>query len=115
LARIRNLVGVESLCTLFYDDPAFVEEMLEADAEFPDRQMLSQILEETDIDVFAILGRHGLSHGSPAFLPQLAREFMLPRYRKVVDFGRSHGVHFCSLWTVTGTSTRSSRSGWTPG
>jgi len=30
----RNLVGVERLCTLFYDEPAFVEEMMEADADF---------------------------------------------------------------------------------
>ena len=27
---LRNLIGVEKLCTLFYDDPAFVEEMMEA-------------------------------------------------------------------------------------
>jgi uroporphyrinogen decarboxylase len=27
---LRNLVGVEKLCMLFYDDPAFVEEMMEA-------------------------------------------------------------------------------------
>ena len=30
----RNLVGVETLCMLFRDDPAFVEEMMEATADF---------------------------------------------------------------------------------
>lgn len=92
---IRNLVGVELLCTLFYDDPAFVEEMLEADADFL-IGMLSQMLEETDIDVFAFWEDMAY-HTAPLISPQLARKFMLPRYRKVVDFGRSHGVHFFAL------------------
>jgi hypothetical protein len=43
---------VELLSTLFYDDQAFVEEMLEAEADFI-IGMLSQMLAETDIDVFA--------------------------------------------------------------
>ena len=87
---IRNLVGVEDLCTLFYDDPAFLEEMLEADADFL-IGMLSQMLEETEIDVFAFWEDMAY-HTAPLISPQLARKFMLPRYRKVVDFGRSHGV-----------------------
>jgi len=91
----RNLVGVESLCTLFYDDPAFVEEMLEPDANFL-IQMLSQILEETDIDVFGFWEDMAY-HTAPLLSPRLAREFMLPRYRKVVDFGRSHGVRLFGL------------------
>ena len=48
---LRNLLGVEKLCMLFYDDPALVEEMMEADADFL-IAMLGQMLEETDIDVF---------------------------------------------------------------
>jgi len=92
---IRNLVGVERLCTLFYDDPAFVEEMLEADAEYL-IGMLSQMLEETDIDVFAFWEDMAY-HTAPLISPRLARQFMLPRYRKVVDFGRSHGVRWFAL------------------
>jgi uroporphyrinogen decarboxylase len=92
---IRNVVGVERLCTLFYDDPAFVEEMLEADADFV-VGMLSQILEETDIDVFGFWEDMAY-HTAPLLSPQLARRFMLPRYRKVIEFGRSHGVRFFGL------------------
>ena len=92
---LRNLVGVERLCTLYYDDPAFVEEMLDADAEFL-IQMLAQMLEETDIDVFGFWEDMAY-HTAPLISPQLARKFMLPRYRKVVDFGRSHGVKLFGL------------------
>ena len=92
---IRNLMGVEDLCTLFYDDPAFLEEMLEADADFL-IGMLSQILEETDVDVFAFWEDMAY-HTAPLISPQLARKFMLPRYRKVVEFGRSRGVHLFAL------------------
>jgi uroporphyrinogen decarboxylase len=91
----RNLVGVESLCTLFYDDPAFVEEMLDADADFL-IQMLSQILEVTDVDVFGFWEDMAY-HTAPLLSPKLGRQFMLPRYRKVVDFGRAHGVHLFGL------------------
>lgn len=92
---LRNLVGPERLCTLLYDDPAFVEEMMEADAEFL-IAMLCQMLEETDIDVFGFWEDMAYRTG-PLISPEMARKYMLPRYRKVVEFGRSHGVHFFGL------------------
>jgi uroporphyrinogen decarboxylase len=92
---LRNLVGVERLCTLFYDDPALVEEMMEADADFL-IEMLAQILEETDIDFFGFWEDMAY-HTAPLVSPQMARKFMLPNYRKVVDFGRRHGVHLFGL------------------
>ncbi len=92
---LRNLVGVERLCVMFYDDPAFVEEMMEADAEFL-ISMLAQILEETDIDFFGFWEDMAYKT-APLISPQHVRKFMLPRYRKVVDFGRSRGVRFFGL------------------
>jgi hypothetical protein len=92
---LRNLVGVERLCQLFYDDPAFVEEMMEADAEFL-VSMLDQILQETTIDVFGFW--EDMAYRTSTLLsPAMARRFMLPRYRKVVDFGRGRGVRFFGL------------------
>jgi len=55
--------------------------------------MLSQMLEESDIDVFAFWEDMAY-HTAPLISPRLARQFMLPRYRKVVDYGRSHGVRW---------------------
>jgi len=51
--------------------------MLEADADFL-IGMLSQMLEETDIDVFAFWEDMAY-HTAPLISPQLARKFMLPR------------------------------------
>lgn len=91
---LRNLVGLERLCLLFHDDPAFVEEMMDADADFL-IAMLGQMLEETDIDVFGFWEDMGYNAG-PLISPGFVRRFMLPRYRRVVDFGRSRGVRwFC--------------------
>jgi uroporphyrinogen decarboxylase len=92
---LRNLVGVERLCMLFYDDPAFAEEMMDADAEFM-IAMLSQMLEETDIDVFGFWEDMAY-RTAPLISPALVRKYMLPRYREVVEFGRSRGVHFFGL------------------
>ncbi|MCX6622550.1 MAG: hypothetical protein NTY38_16075, partial [Acidobacteria bacterium] len=91
---LRNMVGVEQLCMLFYDDPAWVQEMMEADADFL-IAMLGQLLEVTDIDVFGFWEDMGYKSG-PLISPAFARKFMLPCYRKVVDFARSRGVrYFC--------------------
>jgi hypothetical protein len=92
---LRNLLGVEKLCTLFYDDPAFVEEMMDADADFI-IQMMDQILACTDIDVFGFWEDMAYKAG-PLLGPALVRRYMLPRYRRVVDFLRSKGVEFISL------------------
>jgi len=92
---LRNLVGVERLCTLFYDDPSFLEEMMDADAEFL-VAMLSQMLEETDIDVFGFWEDMAYKT-APLISAEMVRRYMLPRYRRVIDFGRSRGVHFFGL------------------
>ncbi|MBI4166489.1 MAG: hypothetical protein HY508_12220 [Acidobacteria bacterium] len=92
---LRNMLSVERLCTLFYDDPAFVEEMMEADAEFL-VAILSDLLEETDIDVFGFWEDMAF-RTAPLISPAMVRKYMLPRYRKVIEFGRSRGVHFFGL------------------
>ena len=92
---LRNLTGVEKLCTLFYDDPSFLEEMMEADADFI-IAIMAQILSVIEIDAFAFWEDMAYKAG-PLVSPRLARRFMLPRYRKVVDFLRSRGVKYIGL------------------
>lgn len=92
---LRNLVGVERLCMLFYDDPAFVEEMMDATADFI-IAMMGGILDHTDVDVYGFWEDMGYKTG-PLLGPELARRFMLPRYRRVVDFVRSRGVKCIAL------------------
>ena len=92
---LRNLVGVERLCTLFYDDPAFVEEMMDAVADFI-IAMMSQVLDCTDVDVYGFWEDMAYKTG-PLIGPEMVRRYMLPRYRRVVEFVRSRGVEFVSL------------------
>ncbi|MDP7131479.1 MAG: uroporphyrinogen decarboxylase family protein, partial [Planctomycetota bacterium] len=92
---IRNMTGVEHLCTLFYDEPALVEEMMDATADFI-IAMMDQILDVTDIDVFGFW--EDMAYKTASLLsPEMARKYMLPRYRRVVDFVRSRGVELISL------------------
>ena len=92
---LRNLVGVEKLCTLFYDEPAFVEEMMEADADFV-IAVMAQILDVVEIDAFGLFEDMAYNH-APLISPQMARRYMLPRYRKVVEFLRGRGVKYIGL------------------
>jgi uroporphyrinogen decarboxylase len=92
---LRGLVGVHRLCTLFYDDPALVEEMMDAVADFI-IAMMSQILDHTDIDVYGFWEDMAYKTG-PLLSPAMLRKFALPRYRRVVESLRSRGVQFFSL------------------
>jgi uroporphyrinogen decarboxylase len=92
---LRNLVGVERLCTLFYDDPAFVEEMMDATADFI-IAMMGRILDHTDVDVYGLWEDMAYKTG-PLIGPEMLRKFALPRYKRVVEFVRSRGVEFVAL------------------
>jgi len=92
---LRNLVGVEDLCTMFYTDPAFVEEMMDAAADLI-IQIMGQVLDCTSVDFFGFWEDMGHKTG-PLIGPDLVRTFMLPRYRRVTDFLRARGVEFISL------------------
>jgi uroporphyrinogen decarboxylase len=91
----RNLTGVEDLCLLFYDDPAFVEEMMDTTADFL-IAMMDQILLHTDIDVFGFWEDMAYKT-APLLGPEMVRRFMLPRYRRVVEHLRAKGVQWFAL------------------
>jgi len=92
---LRNMLGVERLCMTFYDDPAFIEEMMDADADLT-IAIMEQVLDVTAIDAFVFWEDMAFNHG-PLLSPELARKFMLPRYRRVADFLRRRGVKYIGL------------------
>ncbi len=92
---LRNYVGVQKLCTLFYDDPDFVEEMMDAVADFI-IAMMDQILEHTDVDLFSFWEDMAYKTG-PLIGPNMLRKYALPRYKRIVEFLRSRGVGFIGL------------------
>lgn len=92
---LRNLLGVERLCTLFYDDPTFVEEMMDCVADFI-IAMMDAILDLTDIDMFGFWEDMAYKTG-PLISPDMVRKYMQPRYQRVVEFLRGRGVQLISL------------------
>ncbi|MHB9129552.1 MAG: uroporphyrinogen decarboxylase family protein [Armatimonadota bacterium] len=92
---LRNMVGVERLCMLFYDDPAFVEEMMDAVADFI-IAMMGRVLDYTDIDVYGFWEDMAYKT-APLIGPDLVRRFMLPRYKRVIEYLRSRGVELFAL------------------
>lgn len=92
---LRNLVGVENLCTLFYDDPVLVEEMMDANADFI-MAVMDQILDVIAIDAFGFWEDMAYNH-APLISPEMVRKYMLPRYRRVTEFLRRRGVRYIGL------------------
>ncbi|NLX05477.1 MAG: hypothetical protein GXY33_10065 [Phycisphaerae bacterium] len=92
---LRNLVGVENLCTLFYDDPALLEEMMDADADLI-IAIMSQILDVVSVDAF-IFWEDMAYKTAPLISADLMRKYMLPRYRRVVDYLTARGVRWIAL------------------
>ena len=92
---LRNLLGVEKLCMTFYDDPAFVEEMMDANADFI-IAMMSQVLDVVSVDAFGFWEDMAYNHG-PLIGPELVGRYMVPRYRRVTEFLRSRGVPYVGL------------------
>lgn len=94
---LRNLVGIEKLCILFYDEPEFVEEMMESFLNHIIKTM-KQVLNVVHVDIF-ILWEDMAYHSGPLISPSLVRSFMFPRYKKLVEFLKSYGkkVSFIAL------------------
>lgn len=92
---LRNMLGVENLCTTFYDDPAFIEEMMDANADFI-IEVMDRVLDHTDVDTFGFWEDMAYNT-APLISPAMVKKFMQPRYRRVCDFLYSRGVEFISL------------------
>ena len=92
---LRNLVGVEGLCKLFYDDPALVEEMMDANADHI-IAIMTQVLDVIPIDAFGFWEDMAYNH-APLISPDMVRQYMVPRYRRVAEFLRGRGVKYIGL------------------
>jgi len=91
----RNWIGFEQLAILCYDDRDLVEEIVDTLTELYLSQ-LSQALKECTVDYAAgwedICFRNG-----PMISPQMFREIVGPRLKKVCDLLRTHGCDV--IWT----------------
>ena len=88
--RCRDWVGFENLCTMFYDNPRLVDEMMECNTQF-----LLGVLERglSDVEVDCVIINEDMAYKHASMIsPAMVREFMLPRYKRLVSFLRGKGV-----------------------
>jgi uroporphyrinogen decarboxylase len=87
---LREWTGVERLLYLFYDDPGFVEEMMDQ-VLYLDMEMAKRVVKGLRID--AVRFWEDMAYKSGTLIsPDMIRKFMLPRYRQVTDFLHSQGI-----------------------
>lgn len=86
----RSLMGVERISYMFYDDPDLIHEMCEHIAKFVIKT-LDPLLSAVKCD-FAYFWEDMAGKAGPLCSPDIYREFMLPRLKRIVDFIHGHGV-----------------------
>ena len=88
--QLRMWMGTEKACTVFYDDPTWAHEMLDFIADFV-IATLQRALDDIEADYFIWFEDYAYNAG-PLVSPRIFKEFLLPRYRRVNDFLRRHGI-----------------------
>jgi len=86
----RDLMGVERISYMLYDDPGFVEEIMEYWTEFV-LAVIRRAVEEVDID-YAHFWEDMCYNAGPLISPEMFEKLMVPRYKRITEFLRSHGI-----------------------
>ena len=94
-SMLRTWMGTERACTIFYDDPALAEEMLDFLADFFIR-LTARALKDADVDWYNYFEDFAFKTG-PLVSPAIFKRFLLPRYRRINEHLRHHGVDIISL------------------
>jgi uroporphyrinogen decarboxylase len=96
-SRMRIWMGTENACTVFYDDASFAHEMADFIADFI-IALMERALKEISIDFFSWFEDFSFKNG-PLVSPNIYKEFLLPRYRRVNDWLREKGVDLIMIDT----------------
>ncbi len=93
--QLREWLGFERLCTLFYDDPAFLHEMIDFWADYVARLLRNTlaVFVPDEIGLSEDMAYKSFSMISPA----MAREFLLPVWRRWGEIVRGAGVPVYSM------------------
>ena len=91
-SQLRRWVGTENISYLFYDDPAFVEEMIEFNTEFL-LILCEKALNDIDFDYFNFFEDFA-GKGGPLISPEIFKKFFAPYYRKITDRFKKAGIKY---------------------
>ncbi len=87
---LRNWMGLEGISQAFYDDPAWVQEMMDHIADFV-VATVARAVEEVDIDYVTMWEDMAYKAG-PLISPRMFRQFMLEPYKKITSQFHEHGI-----------------------
>jgi len=88
--RVRDWVGFEGLCMMFHDNPGLVHEMMDHVVELT-MAVLDEPLRRVDVDY--VYFNEDMAYKTASMIsPALVKEFLWPRYRRLVRFFRERGV-----------------------
>ena len=87
---LRNWMGLEAICLALYDDPEWVQQMMDDLVDFVCAAS-QRLLQEVELDYILLWEDMAYNHGS-LISPTIVREWMMPRYKKITAFLRDNGV-----------------------
>ena len=87
---LRTWMGVEGVSYIFYDDPDLVHEMLDFLTDYF-IELTGKALSEVKVDFFNFSEDMSFKNG-PLISPEIFKEFFLPRYKRVINHLKKHGV-----------------------
>jgi uroporphyrinogen decarboxylase len=94
-STLRIWMGTENACTVFYDDPALAEEMLDFIVEFF-ITLTEKALTDVEVDWHMYFEDFAAKSG-PLVSPQIYKKFLLPRYKKINEYLTKHNIKIISL------------------
>jgi hypothetical protein len=88
--ELREWIGAERILYLFYDDPGFIEDMMEQ-ILYLGTEVIKRVLKDIKIQQAHFWEDMAYKTG-PLIAPAMVRKFMMPRYKKITDLLHSFGV-----------------------
>lgn len=87
---LAHIMGYENLFCAYYEEPELVHDII---STFTDLwiEIISEILKDVEIDFIQFWEDISGTYG-PMVSPNTMREFMVPYYKRITDFGRAHGI-----------------------
>lgn len=96
---VSDWKSLTSALFLFYDDPALVHEILEHMADFHVRG-IEKVLRDMGMAVDFVFFSEPIAHNrGPVISPKMFLDFVIPRYKKVIEAVKRHGVDVIILRT----------------
>jgi uroporphyrinogen decarboxylase len=90
--RLRAWIGTEGLSFMFYDQPELVEEILDYYTDFLIR-LVTPAVHDVQFDYFNFF-EDMAGKGGPLISPQLFRKYLMPRYKRIIEFLKGNGVEY---------------------